>query len=158
MLAWLLRRFAAWALRRYPLAPGETSRTPAQFGAYVITDYMTGEPYITRVLFPRIFGVRFMLHHIHRADNDRALHNHPWEWMRSLILCGSYTEERLDGTRRVRLWNKLSGSSLHRITELHGEVWTLFVAGPRTKDWGFLVGKRIVPWRKYMAQKRTELR
>src|SRR5437588_5646356 len=40
-------------------------------------------------------------------------------------------------SRRVRWFNFLRGSDFHRITKLDGDVWTLFVTGPRAQSWGF---------------------
>lgn len=114
---------------------------------YVIPDKTSGAPYMTRILFPRVFGVRPMLHHIHRPDYDRDLHDHPWAWSVSILLRGSYDEERpapchhSDCTRtvkrHVRWLNVIRASDWHRISELHGNVWTLFVTGPRVQKWGF---------------------
>lgn len=114
---------------------------------YVIYDRKTGDPYMTRVLFPRVFGVRVMLHRIHRPDYDRDLHDHPWDWCASFILRGSYDEERLDEGcpddaiatrfRRVKWFNWITADTWHRINQLHGNVWTLFVTGERVQAWGF---------------------
>lgn len=148
-----LDRFAKWACENYPGnkdKAGSTTSKPKQFAAYVITDH-DGSPYMTRVLFPRVFGIRPMLHHIHRADFERDLHNHPWPYAFSFILRGSYVEERLDDCaakhdcthetkRHVRWFNFIRGSTFHRISELHGNVWTLFCTGKRKSadaSWGF---------------------
>lgn len=112
-----------------------------------------GAPYLLRLRLrgwmptdPRPFRWSAYLHKFLLPDLDRALHNHPWKWSFSLVLAGGYTEQRLarDGrivTRRLRpgMVNILGPKSFHRVTELHGaETWTLFVAGPKFKDWGFL--------------------
>lgn len=176
-----LNMFANWALARSPSeAAGVAENGPDEkpkplVWAYTITDYLDGSPYLTRVLFPRVFGLRPMLHRFHRPDGDRAHHNHPWRWAFSIILRGGYSEERRvddeselygkaeTAIRRVRRFNFLSGSDFHRVTELHGpETWTLFVTGPRVQGWGFL--ERLLesnedvftPWRKYIDRKRME--
>jgi hypothetical protein len=124
----------------------------------VIWDNMDStQKYITRTLFPRLRGRRYMLHRIHIPDTDRGIHNHPWEWCRSHILTGSYVEERLlaDGTIETKIvdsYNELTKDDFHRIVELRGEVWTLFEAGPRYQDWGFKVEGRFVPWRDYVSE------
>lgn len=96
------------------------------------------------------------LHLFHRTDEDRELHNHPWNWSYSLILAGGYTEEKLikgkvvtRKRRPFRPWNPLSWftcvnvlgpKDYHRISALHGrESWSLFIAGEKNADWGFLV-------------------
>jgi len=69
------------------------------FSAYTITNGRT--KYMTRVKFPRVFGKRIMLHKIWRADSDKEMHNHPWDKAFSLVLLGSYREERLDLTSEM---------------------------------------------------------
>lgn len=157
MLTRTLSRFADWAVKNHPKrSDDENSSTPQHFAAYVIPDYITGDPYITRVLFPRVFGFRPMLHHIHRPDKDRHEHSHPWSWAFSLILTGSYNEERNGISSLVRGWNFLRDTDFHKITKLHGEVWTLFIAGPRTQDWGFVVDGSVVPSDKYIAARKRK--
>lgn len=61
--------------------------------------------------------------------------------------------------RRTRLFsvNFIRGTDYHRVAELHGETWTLFLAGPKTSSWGFWVpGKGHVPWREFLASKGME--
>lgn len=169
MINRLLNRFAEWAKARAPKAHAKQPR----IWAYTIEDYLDGGPYLTRILLPRVFGVRPMIHRFHRPDGDRALHNHPWRWMLSVILRGSYSEERrlepeeINGTRAsavrthtVRWFNWLTDRDFHRVTELHGpEVWTLFITGPRMQDWGFKENasdETVEPWRHYIDRKRAE--
>lgn len=52
----------------------------------------------------------------------------------------------------------LTAADYHRVTELRGDVWTLFVAGPSAQEWGFLDGGTFTPWRKYIDAKRLEHR
>lgn len=157
----LLRRFTSWALSKY--APGGYAGEDDRRRAYTIeTD---GDKYLTRViLLPRrIFGANIYLHNFHRADADRYLHNHPWRWTRSIVLSGSYDEERLahpelEGCldvveRAVRWFNKIGELDYHRVTKLHGDVWTLFITGPRIQDWGFLTEQGHVPWQKFLGGK-----
>jgi hypothetical protein len=142
----LLQKLMSWGL----------TRTTIPF-AYVIPNMADKTPYITRFLFPRAFlPVRPLLHHIHQADGDRDVHNHPWKWSFSLILKGSYTEKRWLGgdeykTRRVRWFNFIRANDFHTIIELHGDVWTLFFAGPRTQDWGFQTKKGFVDHQTYLG-------
>lgn len=94
------------------------------------------------------------LHQFHRSDQDVGvkgfglLHNHPFEWSFSIILFGSYAEERRlnNGNIIVRLFkpgdiNFISREDFHRIDLINGEVWTLFFTGPRISNveslWGF---------------------
>lgn len=99
---------------------------------------------------------RVRLHHFVGPD-DAGHHNHPFKWAFSIILWGSYTEEILhvdplviagggwvgiQTERRVRWYNWIPWGKYHRITELHGNVWTLFITGPRVSSWGFWIPGR----------------
>ncbi len=166
-----LNRFAAWAIAQgVDPDPGVKTKAPPRVWGYTVKDYLDGGPYLTRILFPRVFGFRPMLHRFHRADGDRALHNHPWKISYSLILRGSYTEERklddeeINGTnaprtrtRLVRWFNILRDTDFHRVVELRGdEVWTLFVTGPRVQSWGFEEDGEFTDWREYIDRKKAE--
>lgn len=115
------------------------------------------DPYMHRwFVIPRnpIFNV--YLHHFLRSDDDRALHDHPW-WNASWLLQGSYQEivpadgdpngpflrrihrqagdiafRSAKAAHRVRLfrnWNRAGGPEQ--------SVWTIFITGPRFREWGF---------------------
>lgn len=96
--------------------------------------------------------VSLYLHKFYSADVDDAPHSHPWRWAVSVCLHGGYTEERTHvptgvvTRRRIRPGsiNVLRGDTFHRVAVLdeEDETWTLFLAGPRTAGWGFLVPGR----------------
>lgn len=102
-------------------------------------------PYMRRwFVIPRNRWFNIYLHEFLRSDDDRALHDHPWVNC-SFLLRGCYVEHTISaggihhrrvltaGGARVRL----SGKQAHRI-ELHaGPCWTLFITGPRYREWGF---------------------
>lgn len=163
MIAGLLSRVMDWALAKNGDGGYEGEDSPRW--AYTITG-PDGDPYLSRLLLPRVrlLGREFrpMLHHFHRPDADRVLHNHPWTWAVSLVLAGSYVEERLEAlvygietreTRLVRWFNRLTDQDYHRVERLNGDVWTLFVTGKRTQDWGFLEDGRHVQWQEYLSRK-----
>lgn len=110
------------------------------------------------------------IHHIMRPDDDRDLHDHPWN-ARTIILRGWYTEQRLLDhedpslrglnvpagalateyiTRRAGDTARLLHGEYHRIDEISpGGVFTLFITSRWRGDWGFLVDGVKVPWRTY---------
>jgi hypothetical protein len=163
-MVWVLATIAvlvAWvALRSYP-------------GPYLRTiTRRAGELYLRRwALRPHRpsgeNGWRVYLHRFHAADDD-GHHNHPWRWSFSIVLRGSYTEEVLEvgarphwpfrlTARRVRWFNWISASKYHRITELHGDVWTLFFCGPVAQGWGFWIpGRGHVPFAERIAERDAE--
>lgn len=122
-----------------------------------------GKPYLTRyylLLKDRSWG-NVYIHHFHSSDQGLELHNHPWRWGLSLVLRGGYSEERAHGPviwdaavgppviQKVTIErrdikpgsvNFIRSTDFHRV-DLNDEsrgAWSLFVAGKRTKDWGFL--------------------
>lgn len=162
MIARLLRGIADRLLANPLPTEGKGERT---WGAYVIPN-ADGSRYMTRILLPRVLGVRAMVQEIHTADDDRDPHNHPWEWCFSIILSGGYVEERREGAlgeevmwlrrrpglgilrmssetrRRCRTWNWIGENTYHRIVHLTKvePTWTLFVGGARRPGgWGFLL-------------------
>lgn len=60
--------------------------------------------------------------------------------------------------KKVRWFNFLRDTDYHRVTRLHGDVWTLFVSGPRTQDWGFLTEDGVhVPWKEFLAHRAEQV-
>lgn len=97
------------------------------------------------------------LHHFLLSDEDRALHDHPWSNL-SIILIGSYLEHTISaGGIHVRTmrsagdWKlRLSGKQAHRIELINGPCWTLFMTGPKYRDWGFHCPKEgWIPWQRF---------
>lgn len=127
-------------------------------------DFIIGgadRPYLLRWwLIPRNRWFNVYLHKILRSDDDRALHDHPW-WNISVVLRGCYFEIMPDFkaaetpyTRIADLPTRMKwrgpGSIIfrraracHRLvipergTYLPGYCWTLFITGPRIREWGF---------------------
>jgi len=123
-------------------------------------DFVIGgedNPYLLRWwLIPRNRFFNVYVHLFLRSDDDRALHDHPWASC-SFLLAGSYTEHTIDagGVRRRQVlqtgdWKlRPSGRMAHRI-ELHdGPAWTLFITGPRYREWGFHCPRGWVPWHQF---------
>ncbi len=118
-------------------------------------DYVIGDPatpYLKRWwVIPPNKNFNVYLHHILRDDDDRALHDHPWD-NTSLVLMG-ILREVMPGRGRTLF----AGESVHRkATDRHrlevdpGGAWTLFTTGPRVREWGFWCeGTRFVPWQEF---------
>ncbi|MBP0492118.1 hypothetical protein [Roseomonas indoligenes] len=124
-------------------------------------DFVIGgeeQPYLRRWwVIPRNRFFNVYLHHFLRSDDDRALHDHPW-WNVSLLLEGSYLEHTPDGVFLRKPWALYSRrpEALHRVQLLgtaqsERPVWTLFITGPRVRDWGFACPKGWVPWQVFTA-------
>lgn len=132
------------------------------------------DPYLIRWrVFPHWFPVNLYLHRFVRSDDDRALHDHPFASV-SVILGGGYLEHLPGGVvveRRPGDVTARGGRAAHRV-ELHpvpglaryvrrgGEimlvpferpVWTLFLIGPRYREWGFVCPQGWVHWRDFTS-------
>lgn len=111
--------------------------------------------------------VSVRVHHIQRPDDDRNLHDHPWN-ARTIILAGDYIEEvpgimpgsaslpaRRSRQKRIRRAGdtaRIGYGKFHRIAEVsEGGVYTLFISGRNRGTWGFLVDGVKVPWRQYLG-------
>lgn len=112
------------------------------------------DPYLLRWwVIPRNPVFNVYLHLFLRSDDDRALHDHPWVNL-SCLLEGSYTEHTADRANVLRAgdWRfRASGKISHRIELTDGPCWTLFVTGPRYRQWGFLCPRGWVHWKLFTA-------
>lgn len=108
-------------------------------------------PYMTRwVLDLRLFSLR--LHHFHRSDDDRHLHDHPW-WFLSLILSGGYEEITERGTVAVKPGRVVFRRASHRhaVKLLGPSCWTIVLTGPIRRVWGFWVKGLFHDSRRYFG-------
>lgn len=124
-------------------------------------DFVIGgaqRPYLRRWwLMPRNPLANAYLHEFLRSDDDRAEHDHPWASV-SILLRNRYREwicgvphDRHAGQVIVRP----SGRQQHRIELTHGPCWTLFLTGPRYRQWGFHCQQGWVHWRDFTAASDT---
>ena len=118
-------------------------------------------PYMRRwFVIPRNDDFNIYLHHIRHSDDDRALHDHPWQ---SLSLClaggmyeitGSNDPDHPDHARAVvkagdvRSRDPLTAHRLELAEPPNApvECWTLFITGPKVRTWGFHCPQGFVPW------------
>lgn len=117
-------------------------------------DFVIGDGYLRRWwLIPRNKFFNIYLHEINKSDDDRALHDHPW-WNVSIVLQGGYLEIVPNGSylRKAGQIIARSGKSLHRLVIPDGrQAVTLFITGPRYRDWGFACPKGWKPWEEFCA-------
>lgn len=115
-------------------------------------------PYLRRwYIIPRNRLFNIYLHEFLRPDDDRALHDHPWCSI-SILLEGCYIEEipeglclRMEGQVIIR-----RATDRHRIELLKKPqgffpCWTLFITGPKIRDWGFHCPQGFVPWQDFVS-------
>ena len=126
----------------------------------IIKDRIDDEPYLERYyLFikdRKNFPFNIFLHKFLKSDPD-DLHDHPWPYF-TFILCGGYWEYTPEGKFwRGPLsfrWNK--AKSFHRL-ELDNTkptCWTLFIPGPKQREWGFKTKEGWVHNEKYLKTRK----
>jgi len=135
-----------------------------QHGLYrLITDREMNKPYLHRYYllstrwlarwFPKL-SYRLVLHKCVRSDAD-GLHDHPWSW-KAKILEGGYWEHRANTAsiwRGPGKWRSSKSTDYHRLVLPHkgAESWSLFLMGPKVKDWGFQDRNgEWVQWQEYI--------
>lgn len=114
-------------------------------------------PYLLRWhILPRNPFFNVYLHKFLRSDDDRALHDHPWSNV-SILLKGMYLEHTPQGKFLRKAGDivlRARGSSSHRIELCQGTpCWTLFITGPRYREWGFHCPKGWVHWKRFTDPK-----
>ena len=123
-------------------------------------DYRQGRPdYLRRwYVIPRNRWLNIYLHRFGRDDDDRALHDHPWLFNCSIVLRGMLAEitphpsPKWGQIRRglsAGDWRFRWGRSPHRLELRSPHAWTLFITGPRIREWGFYCPKGWVHWRDF---------
>jgi hypothetical protein len=121
-------------------------------------------PYLLRwFVIPRNRLFNIYLHCFKRSDDDRALHDHPW-FNLSILLVGAYTEHRIKTggihAKAIREAGELvirGPRTAHRL-ELHqGDCWTLFITGPRLREWGFHCSGGWVHWKDFTSADGSEV-
>lgn len=90
------------------------------------------------------------LHCVRSNDDDRALHDHPWLNI-SIIISGTYREVLADRTRLRKPGDIVFrfGSTAHRLEVVEGPVWSLFITGPKYREWGFRCPNGWKHWKEY---------
>ena len=105
-------------------------------------------------LVPRTPLLEVFLNHFIGSDKVEALHDHP-SFTLSLVLKGGYIEHLKGGVTRERgagdvLWR--SPWMLHRIEmKPGGESWSIFITGPRLREWGFMTAKGWVSHKEFFG-------
>lgn len=136
----------------------------------IVMDRGENQPYLERYyLFLKErerFPFNVFLHKFLKSDPD-DVHDHPWPYA-TLILKGGYWEwiPIFDSVGRktgeIQHWRGpghfriCSATSYHRI-ELNPNItaWTLFMPGPKQREWGFLVKNQWVQWQEYLQQRKV---
>ena len=134
----------------------------------IVMDRECDEPYLERYyLFLKDrdrFPFNVFLHKFLKGDPD-DVHDHPWPYA-TLILKGGYYEwlpqfdSKGNKIAEMCVWRGpgsfrvCRANSYHRI-ELDPSVtaWTLFMPGPKKRDWGFLVNNKWIQHEQYLKDR-----
>ena len=115
-------------------------------------DFIIGDNYLCRWwVIPRNEGCNVYLHQILKSDDDRAFHDHPWD-NTSYLIEGGYIEHAPEG-----VFERTAGSIVERkATDMHRlevppgrSAISLFITGPKIRDWGFDCPQGWVPWQEF---------
>jgi len=140
-------------------------------------DFIVGgetDPYLLRWwLIPRNPLFNIYLHEFRRPDDDRALHDHPWVNL-SILLAGEYIEHRIDqggvhfrherkqgdlvargprAAHRVALWSREVCGENGQVRVEHLPCVTLFVTGPRVRQWSFHCAHGWRHWKEFVSSR-----
>lgn len=102
-------------------------------------DISIGQNYLHRwYLIPRNRFFNSYLHKFERSDDDRAFHDHPWLSC-SFLIAGVLKEHSPKGVRVIPRFYPVfrTAKFAHRLEVVRGPIWTLFITGPRVRQWGF---------------------
>jgi hypothetical protein len=103
---------------------------------------------------------RLFVHRFSQPDQDRNLHNHPWEFFVSLIIKGGYSEVKSSDSHTVWLnnyrapsFNFVSKHEYHKIVYVKPGTITVVFSWGKGRKWGFLSNGRHIPWKEYLGVK-----
>ena len=117
-------------------------------------DFVIGDNYLRRWwVIPRNPWCNVYLHEIRKSDDDRALHDHPWD-NTSLLLAGGYVEHTPEGAfdRSVGDIVQRRAEDLHRLeVRPGGSALSLFLTGPKVREWGFECLQGWVHWQDFTS-------
>ncbi len=117
-------------------------------------DFEIGTNYLRRWwVVPRNYYANVYLHEIVGNDDDRAMHDHPWE-NTSVIIKGGFIEHQPEGIfeRHVGDTVHRQAVQLHRLELLPGveRTLSLFFTGPKVREWGFQTADGWVHYRDFV--------
>lgn len=152
MPGWIVR-----ALRRF--AERTMDNRPPDF-----TIERDGGPYLHRwFVWPDRSLINCFVHRFVRDDTDgQIMHDHPWANV-TVVLDGAYVEHMVDGSHIRRFGDVVArgAEEAHRVTLLRDidggfadpaelPSVSLFLTGPKVRDWGFLCPQGWRHWRDYV--------
>lgn len=117
-------------------------------------DFIIGDNQLRRWwIVPRNRQCNVYLHETLHSDEDRALHDHPWD-NGSFLIEGSYIEVTPDGEflRSAGDIVTRAATDAHRLVIPEGgRAVSIFTTGPIIRDWGFHCPQGWRHWKEFVA-------
>jgi hypothetical protein len=117
------------------------------------------EPYLYRWYGLKTPWFHVLIHKFVRSDEDRALHDHPWNFL-VIPLWRGYREHNQKGVRNVLplLGTRFRRAEYQHRVELRNEkpAWSLFISFRRRRVWGFWPERGFVAWNKWWQDNKCE--
>ena len=121
-------------------------------------DFVIGDNYLRRWwIVPRNPFANVYLHEILHSDDDRALHDHPWD-NRTFVLEGGYIEHTPEGVFERKAGDVIArkASDAHRLEIPEGgRAVSIFMTGPVIREWGFHCPQGWRHWREFVDARHT---
>ena len=136
------------------MKPKKTTKLPSylEVGVFQIGRVHAGMDRITLIPRNKIFNA--YIHFFNGPDPDEDLHDHPW-WSLSILLRGELIEitpEHPKGRKAPRICLRPPNAA-HSIIKGSWKTKrpvTLFITGPKIRDWGFFTKKGWVTHEQYI--------
>jgi hypothetical protein len=115
-------------------------------------DFIIGDNYLRRWwIVPPNMWQNVYLHETLKSDDDRALHDHPWDNI-SFLIDGCYTEitPKGDFVRKAGDVVQRKAEDSHRLVLPDGgRAVSIFITGPKYREWGFHCPNGWRHWRDF---------
>lgn len=114
-----------------------------------------GQPYLRRYYLLKTKRLGIYIHEILRSDEDRDLHDHPWNFL-SIVLRHGYIELFPNGEYKCRFprsWVFHRAEDAHKVELYEKPAWTLVFVGRKRREWGFHTSDGWVHWQDYLDRK-----
>jgi len=158
VLRWMIPAFVflSWWVRK----AGRLMNGEPLVRRRVINDpcYPEGGPLLTRYYLLDSPWLALYLHHFHRSDNDRHVHDHPWSFI-TFLFSGGYWEHvpkfaEIPEGEQVRLYRRRFSilwrpAEWRHWVEIERPLWTLVLRFRRRREWGFWTERGWLHWKTY---------
>jgi len=95
------------------------------------------------------------LHHFIGSDQDRHMHDHPWD-STSFLIAGKVSEfyetSSETGYFEMERWKPMHRTAEHRhiVSIEPPEAWTIFITWKKRRTWGFWIEGEFMHWEDYI--------